>query len=194
MSRWLVMPRGINVGKNHRVPMADLRKELSAAGYADVVTIGQSGNIIVTRHGTEGEIAAAVRQLLVNAFAVDVPVVVRHADEVRDVLASNPLGGVATDGSKYLAIFLSAAPPFPETGQNAASDATIPSDLAGGLVSGATDSTDPEVVQYAGRTVFVWHPDGVLAMKTSHASLEKRFGITATARNWNTLVKVAAKL
>ena len=30
-------------------------------------------------------------------------------------------------------------------------------------------------------------------MRVSHTALEKRFRVTATARNWNTLEKIAAK-
>ena len=175
MTRWLVMPRGINVGKHNRVPMAELRSALSGAGFEDVVTIGQSGNIIVTRPGSEDDVIAAVQSVLADASGVTVPVVARQADDVREVLASNPLEEVATDGSKYLAIFLSAAP--------------SPAEAA------ALESEDvsPEVVRIIGRTVFVWTPGGVKAMKVSHTALEKRFGGTATARNWNTLEKIAAR-
>ncbi len=47
MMRWLIMPGGINVGKINRVPMAELCIQLEGAGFEDVATIGQSGNIIV---------------------------------------------------------------------------------------------------------------------------------------------------
>lgn len=175
MTRWLVMPRGINVGKNNRVPMAELRSVLSEAGFEDVATIGQSGNIIVTRSGSENQIIAAVQSVMADSFGVTLPMVVRQADEVREVLVSNPLAEVATDYSKCLAIFLSAAPTTAE--------------------AAALESEDfsPEVVRLIGRTAFVWTPGGVKAMKVSRTVLEKRFGVTATARNWNTLEKIAAK-
>ena len=51
----------------------------------------------------------------------------------------------------------------------------------------------PEVVRIHDRTAFVWARDGVKAMRVSHTALEKRFRVTATARNWNTLEKIAAK-
>lgn len=176
MTRWLVMPRGINAGNNNRVPMADLRSALSGAGFEDVVTIGQSGNIIVTRPGSEDQIITEVQSVLADNCGVSVPLVVRQADEVRDILASSPLKEVATDGSKYLAIFLSAAPSTAEA-----------ADLE-------SEDVSPEVVRLIGRTAFVWAPNGVKAMKVPHTALEKRFRVTATARNWNTLEKIAAKL
>ena len=173
MMRWLVMPRGINVGKINRVPMAELVTRLEGAGFEDVITIGQSGNIIVT--APEEKVCASVQALIASAFGVDVPVMARSADEIRAILDANPLQDVATDGSKYLAIFLYTAP---SQAQAAALEA---------------EDFSPEVVRIHGRTVFVWAPDGVKAMRVSHTALEKRFRVTATARNWNTLEKIAAK-
>lgn len=175
MMRWLVMPRGINVGKINRVPMAELCALLDDAGFGDVLSIGQSGNIIVTASRPEEKVCASVRALMASAFGVDVPVMARSADEIRAILDANPLQDVATDGSKYLAIFLSTAP---SQAQAAALEA---------------ENFSPEVVRIHGRTAFVWTPDGVKAMRVSHTALEKRFRVTATARNWNTLEKIAAK-
>ena len=175
MMRWLVMPRGINVGKINRVPMAELVTRLEGAGFEDVITIGQSGNIIVTAPGPEEKVCASVRALMTSAFGVDVPVMARSADEIRAILDANPLQDVATDSSKYLAIFLSTAP---SQAQVAALEA---------------EDFSPEVVRIHGRTAFVWAPDGVKAMRVSHTALEKHFRVTATVRNWNTLEKIAAK-
>ena len=86
MMRWLVMPRGINVGKINRVPMAELVTRLEGAGFKDVITIGQSGNIIVTAAGPEEKVCVSVRALMASAFGVDVPVMVRSADEIRAIL------------------------------------------------------------------------------------------------------------
>lgn len=112
---------------------------------------------------------------MASAFGVDVPVMARSADEIRAILDANPLQDVATDGSKYLAIFLSTAP---SQAQAAALEA---------------EDFSPEVVRIHDRTAFVWARDGVKAMRVSHTALEKRFRVTATARNWNTLEKIAAK-
>ena len=175
MMRWLVMPRGINVGKINRVPMAELCALLEDAGFGDVLSIGQSGNIIVTASRPEEKVCASVRALMASAFGVDVPVMARSADEIRAILDANPLQDVATDGSKYLAIFLSTAP---SQAQSAALEA---------------EDFSPEVVRIHDCTAFVWARDGVKAMRVSHTALEKRFRVTATARNWNTLEKIAAK-
>ena len=40
--RYLVMPRGINVGTRNRVPMTELTALLTDAGYSGVATVLQS--------------------------------------------------------------------------------------------------------------------------------------------------------
>ena len=52
----------------------------------------------------------------------------------------------------------------------------------------------PEVIAIHGTEAYVWTPYGVRAMTLSYAYLEMRFDVAATARNWNTLAKIVAKL
>lgn len=175
--RYLVMPRGINVGTRNRVPMAELRSRLTGEGYSDVVTVLQSGNVIVTAEPEEpDEIAAAMQRLLSDTFDVNVPCVVRSADEVRAVFDGNPLREVVTDLSRYLVNFLSEQPD-PE--------------VAAALLK---EDHAPEALAIEGTEAYVWTPDGVKAMTLSYAYLERRLGVVATARNWNTLQKIAAEL
>ncbi|WP_420443494.1 DUF1697 domain-containing protein [Candidatus Poriferisodalis sp.] len=175
--RYLVMPRGINVGNHNRVPMAQLRSVLVDRGYHDVATVLQSGNVILTAESAvPEEVAAAVQQLLSEEFDVNVPCVARTADQIRAVLGRNPLREAATDNSRYLVNFLSEEP---------------------GVAAAAVlleEDHSPEALAIAGTEAFVWTPEGVKAMTLSYAYLEKRLGIVATARNWNTLQKIATKL
>ena len=78
--RYLVMPRGINVGARNRVPMAELRSKLIDQGYSDVATVLQSGNVIVsTESARPDRVGSAVQRLLrslseitcMGAFQVD---------------------------------------------------------------------------------------------------------------------------
>ena len=186
-ARCVVLPRGINVGGHNRVPMAELRPKLVDAGYADPVTILQSGNIIVTADQPDqpdqpgdatgaAAVAASVQQLLADEFDVQVPCVARTAAKVEAILERNPLRHLADDGSRYLVNFLSDEP-SPE----AVRDLT------------EVDHS-PEVVHVEGSEAYVWAPEGIKALRLTYAHLERHFGVTATARNWNTLERIAAKL
>ena len=176
-ARYLVMPRGINVGKRNRVPMADLRLALAEAGYTDVATVLQSGNLIVTAPSDDpAAVGDDVARLLEERFDVGVPCMVRTVAEVQRVIERNPLGEVAVDGSRYLVNFLSEEPD---------------PDAARSLVAG---DHSPEVLAIEGLEAYVWTPEEVRAMRLSYSYLEKRLGIVATARNWNTLHRIVAKL
>ena len=174
--RYLVMPRGINVGTRNRVPMAELRSKLADEGYSDVATVLQSGNVIVSTESARADrVGSAVQRLLSDEFDVNVPCVVRSANQVRRVLERNPLREVVSDPSRYLVNFLSQEPD-PE--------------MVRALLE---EDHSPETIAIEGTEAYVWTLDGVKAMTLSYVYLEKRFGVTATARNWNTLEKIVAK-
>ncbi len=184
-ARCVVLPNGINVGGHNRVPMADLRPKLADAGYTDPVTILQSGNIIVTADQPDSAtdpaavaaaLAASVQQLPADEFDVHVPCVARTAAEIEDILERSPLGHIAHDGSRYLVNFLSSEP-----SPNAIRELTE-ADHA------------PEVLHVEGSQAFVWAPEGIRALRLTYAHLERHFGVTTTARNRNTLERIAAKL
>lgn len=173
--RHLVMPRGINVGTRNRVPMAELRAKLAGAGCTDVVTLLQSGNVILTSpESTPAGTAELVEKVLASDFGVPVRCIARTAEQIQAVLAANPLREVADDGARYLVSFLS-QPPDP-----AGVERLLATDFA------------PEVLAVKGSEAYVWTPEGVKAMKLSYTYLEKQLGVVATARNWNTVEKIAA--
>ena len=189
-TRCVVFPRGINVGKHNRVPMAELRPKLAAAGYIDPVTILQSGNIIVTANqpanadtvdrpagsASAAATAAAIQQLLADEFDVHVPCAARTAADIEAILERNPLGHIADDGSRYLVNFLSPEPS---------------PDLVRELIEA---DHSPEAIHIEGAEAYVWAPEGIKALRLSYSHLERHLGVTATARNWNTLERIAAKL
>lgn len=176
-NRYLVLPRGINVGRHNRVPMAELRSYLAAEGYGDVATVLASGNVMVSSEAESSEeVEEDMERLLSDRFDVGVRCLVRTADQVRAVFEANPLGEIATHPSWYLVNFLSEEP-----------DGDLTSKLL------AEDHV-PEVLAIEGREAYVWTPDGVRGLSLSYARLEKRLGVVATARNWNTIAKIMAKL
>lgn len=157
--------------------MAALRSKLAEAGYSDVVTVLATGNVIVSSESQRPyEVAAMVQRLISDAFDVKVPCVARTANQVRRVLDHNPLLEVAFDPSLYLVNFFSEEP------DPSAVEALLAEDRS------------PGVVAIEGTEAYVWSPHGVRSMTLSYAYLEKRLNVVATARNWNTIEKIAAKL
>jgi uncharacterized protein (DUF1697 family) len=176
VARLVALLRGINLGRTRRVPMAELREMLEEMGYADVRTLLQSGNAVFTADEPPDDVARAIEAKIAKRFGFDVDVVVRTADELAAVVAASPLPDIATDGARYVVVFLPAEP------DRAALAALAERDFA------------PERFEARGREVYAWCPNG-LQKSPVIAALMDRLGSgtgTATVRNWNTVTKLAA--
>ena len=167
--RQVLLLRGINLGSTRRVPMADLRELLSGAGYGDVRTYVQSGNVVLSSDAPPPELEREAARLISERFGFEVPVIVRTRDELAEVVAGNPLADVATDPKRYQVSFLSAE-----------IDAEIVAALQA-LVA------EPERLVVIGREAYAWHPEGVARSKLWNKLAGKGLGVSATARNWTTV-------
>jgi uncharacterized protein (DUF1697 family) len=172
--RQIVLLRGINLGPSRRVPMAELRKLLSEAGYDDVRTYVQSGNIVLSSEAAPAELEEDCAKLVSERFGIEVPVVVRTRDELARVVAANPLEAVADNPKRYQVSFLH-QPLDAETAERLR-----------GLVA------EPEALVVDGREIYAWHPAGVARSKLWNGLAGKGLGVTATARNWTTVTTLLA--
>jgi uncharacterized protein (DUF1697 family) len=175
-ARYAVLLRGINVGRAKRVGMADLREALTATGYADVATLLQSGNVVLTADQPAGTVARGVQKVMQERFGLAVEVIVRTRKAVRHVVEHDPFHAVADDGSRYFVGFL-AAPP-----DNGFSTTLSTLDRGDDLYT--VDSAE----------LYVWCPHGPLESPFMTALGKVKSGPTMTVRNWNTVQKLAAML
>jgi uncharacterized protein (DUF1697 family) len=165
----VLMLRGINLGPSRRVPMADLRALFGEAGYENVRTYVQSGNVVLTGASEPAELELEAQRLISERFGFEVPVVARTREELAAVVELNPLGDVADDPKRYQVSFLSDeldAETMDRLGELAAQS---------------------ERLAAHGRELYAWHPEGVARSKLSSALAGKGLGVTATARNWRTV-------
>jgi uncharacterized protein (DUF1697 family) len=174
MTTWIALLRGINVGGNRRVPMAELRAALEAIGLDDVRTYIVSGNVVFrSRRSDAAALAREVEAAIERQFGFPVAVVLRTAIEMRRVLERDPLpDGSAADPAHRYAIFLS-ADPAPE--RLAAIDAR---------------AVEPDVFVAGDRVIHAWYRGGLQASKLAGRLTDRGLGVTATARNWNTVRKL----
>ncbi|MBV8432590.1 MAG: DUF1697 domain-containing protein, partial [Solirubrobacterales bacterium] len=143
MPRAVVLLRGINLGPRNRIPMKELRELLGEAGYGEVRTYVQSGNIVLESDQSAEEIGRQVERLIAERFDLDIPVVVRTQNELAQVVKRNPLAKVATDPKRYQVSFL---------------DTELDAEKLEELKAVATES---EQLVARGRELYAWHPDGV---------------------------------
>jgi uncharacterized protein (DUF1697 family) len=83
--------RGINVGGKNLIAMPDLAACFRDAGYRDVKTYLQSGNVVFTVDRASGpDLEAAIERMLVDRFEIPILVVVRSRDELAATIAEAP--------------------------------------------------------------------------------------------------------
>lgn len=174
MTAFVVLLRGINVSGHNKVPMADLRHIAKSIGLAAPETYAQSGNIVVDTHLDESELTESLRAALENRFGLDVPVISRSADEFNGIAASHPYSNLGLDDRFLHVAFL---------------DRT-PDDDVSTLIDAA--DYEPDRFQADGREIYLAYPNGSGRSKLNHSLLERRLGVTVTARNWRTVAKLAA--
>jgi uncharacterized protein (DUF1697 family) len=166
--RVVLLLRGINVGKNKRIAMADLRRVLTGLGCEDVATYLQSGNAVVT--ADPAGLAARTEQALRDEFGFDVRVLQRTGAQLAAVVAANPFPERIVTPKQLHVAFLDT--PL----EQAALDAV-----------GARHAED-EMALAAGE----------LFMSFAGSSLDSplmkvlpKLRVTMTARNWTTVTKLA---
>jgi uncharacterized protein (DUF1697 family) len=168
----IVLLRGVNLGPNRRLSMADLRALLTSLGYVDAVTHLQSGNVVLTTGKTPASLKRELEQQIAAELGLETEVFVRTRDELADVIARDPLHAVVDNPSRYLVSFLSGKP-----------HAELVRELAGRDFA-------PERVAFAGREIYSWHPNGIHASTLARLLAKPHLGVSATARNWNTVTKL----
>ena len=149
--------------------MPRLREVLTEAGFEDVRTYVQSGNIVLSSDEKPEQVAGECQRVIAEEFGFDVPVVVRTRDELAKVVKRNPLANVATEPKRYQVSFLDRKP-----------DAKLVKELK-------SLAADSEEFAANGRELYAWHPEGVARSKLWNRLAGKELGVTATARNWTTV-------
>jgi len=173
-TRYVALLRGINVGKARQVDMPRLRDVLTARGHAGVRTHLRSGNVLLDSPLDAAEVASDVEAAVLGEFGFEVPVVVRTGVQLAAVVAADPFPAVRTDPSRHLVTFLPAAP-------DPARVSALPP---------APDGEDDAYV-LDGQELHMWLPEGVLRSPLNQWPWSKLLGCTGTARNWNTVLRLA---
>ena len=173
MPHYLVLLRGVNVGKAQRVPMATFKHLLQEQGFTGVQTLLNSGNA-VGAHSTRSADALAqrVHQALLDGLQLDVPVVVKSAADFNAAVAGNPTPDVPEAEHPRLLLTFAAAP--------AALQALSPLQA---LVQA------PETLHIGPHAAYLHCAGGILQSKVASALLGK-VGRGLTTRNWATVLKI----
>lgn len=176
MPVWVSLLRAVNLGARNQVSMPRLREVLPAAGFAEVRTHLQSGNVITrSSHRSPEVVARAVRDCVRQHFGFDVPVLVRSPAQLVDVLAWCPFPIEAADRPTAVHVLHLAGEPEP-----ARVEALL------------DEALGPDAVAVRGCEAVVRYGDGSGAGRFSNDRVLARLGVEGTARNWRTLSALVA--
>ncbi len=104
---YVALLRGINVGGNNKVPMAELKTLFEQLGFTGVVTYINSGNVIFwSELKTDVEIIEKIESGIEEIFGFSVSVIVRNFDEIRATIAAIPSGYTNNAKQKTDVMFL----------------------------------------------------------------------------------------
>lgn len=106
VARWIGLFRGINVGGNNKLPMADLRELAIGLGFTDVATYIQSGNLVLTAAGSADQLEAQLADAVAARFGFRPVILMRGLPQWQAALAANPFADRVTDGKQLHLFFL----------------------------------------------------------------------------------------
>jgi uncharacterized protein (DUF1697 family) len=174
MEKFVALLRGINVGGNKKVPMADLKTVFEKLGYKNVKTILASGNVIFEApEKNTDKLAKTIGPAMEKKFKFPIPLLIRPASGIEKMLAKDPFKKIkVTQETRLYVTFL------PEKTK---SKLPIPYKSPDGSF---------EILRMEDDALFS-HLDltktGTIEVMNV---LEKEFGKNITTRNWNTVQKL----
>jgi uncharacterized protein (DUF1697 family) len=172
----IALLRAVNVGGRQPIRMADLRDLLTKLGFEDVRSLLQSGNLVFRGHpGSGSEIARLLEKEAANRLDLHTDFLVRSQEEWNRIITQNPFQAEAKRDPAHLIVMFLKRPPSAE--QVAALQSTI---------------TGPEIVRTESEQAYIVYPAGIGRSRLTNTFIEKKFGTRGTARNWNTVLKLAS--
>ncbi len=169
MAVHVALIRAIGPVTHAKMRMAALREACTKAGLEDVLTVGNTGNLIF-RSAASAAAARRLVQEVVDGFGLDNEVFIRSPGEMAEVLEANPLPEAAAARPREVGV---------------CSFHKVPD-----WKPVIRDYQGPEELATVGAHLIVAYPaDGA----TSRLQIEKLLGARMTQRNWNVFVALAEK-
>ncbi|MEK1854719.1 MAG: DUF1697 domain-containing protein [Phyllobacterium sp.] len=168
---YIILFRG--VGGATLLPVQPLKAALIENGFERVATYINTGNVVLTSHVTPKEIVRKVAAIALEKFAFSKAIMIVSKTQWKKLIANNPFPERALEGNKLHAFVMEKEP------DDEAVEALERKAI--GL---------PEQFKIIGNVLYYYPPQGASQSKL-HGKIESTLKITTTARNWNTVLKLA---
>lgn len=168
---YLSFLRGVNVGGHKKINMKDLRSAYQAAGFENVMTYIQSGNVVFTYNEVEEKcLQETIEQTILNKFNFEVEVIVRKFGDMENILARHAFYETENFDPKKLYVALLQGEP----------ERSIVDSLT-------TSSSSKDKFLVFNKEVYIYCEGGFGKTQYNNQYFEKKLGIVSTIRNWNTM-------
>lgn len=173
MNTYVAVLRGINVSGQRIIAMKDLKALFQKAGYDNVMTYIQSGNVVFGSTETSiKKLEKNISELIENHYNFSVPVLVLSRENMNEILEKNPYIDREKDTNKLHVTLLE----------------KIPEEKL--LASCRDEKYQSDEFTITDTTIYLYCPDGYGMTKFSTTFFEKKLGVEATTRNWKTILKL----
>lgn len=170
MKTHIVLLRGVMPTGKNRVPMADLRTSLTEAGFQDVKTYIQSGNVILKSDLDREAIESLIHKVIFKKIGADITIIARARNAFNDIFMRNPYPLEAKSRTYF--ILLESEP-----------DKELLNSLQ------ALDFS-PDHVMIHNDSIYILFAEKYSSSKYNTNFFERKLKVAATARNFNTMSRL----
>lgn len=169
MKQYVVLFRGINVGGHNKLPMKPLVSVLEGAGFSQVNYYIQSGNVVLS---AESEPTQVIKNLVKAHFSLSPQMMVLTTDNFSSVARHNPY---QQEEGKLVHCFICNEIPMLD------------------IAKVEKYQIDSEQYTLVNNALYLFAPEGIGRSKFA-TNMESCLGVSATARNLNTMNKICEML
>jgi uncharacterized protein (DUF1697 family) len=171
--KYIAILRGINVSGKNMIKMPLLAKAMEKAGFENIQTYLQSGNVIFTSELRDTiQIAGRISDSIKAEFDMDVPVFVLTEQQLVAARDNNPYADGERDETKLHITFL---------------QSKAVNELAGKIEK---EKCLPDEFRIESDLIYLYCPTGYGKTKLNNNFFESKLKQIATTRNWNTVCKL----
>lgn len=171
MQTFIALLRGINVGGQKKIPMAELRSILNNTSLQNVSTYIQTGNIFFqTSESNKIKLEDLIHTEIKQHFGFEVNVLILTNKDVHRILNDCPFPNDIKEKSYFMMLH------------------DVPSDELIKITSEKIyEGEDYNIINYC---IYYYCPKGIGKSKFNMNYFERKLNTFATARNYNTMLKL----
>jgi len=169
MGKYIGFLRGINVSGHKKILMKDLKVLFESLGLTNIQTYIQSGNVVFET-SEKGDLSLKISEAIEKKFGFDVPVLVKNASEIMEILENYPFTLEKTAKSYFILLNEN---PSEESIEEASKISFINEEFI-----------------ITPNCVYLFPKNGYGNAKANNNFFERKLKVSATTRNYKTILKL----